>query len=197
MDVLLFSQKKKHGRIANAKSHICRCQTHRWTVPQKKKKKKKKNSPLDSDMAKYGIRGYKKVNLWHALHIRALEWVNVKKSESKQNWLEEKKKRTVVKKDSLWESHKPHNDNHNQRKEEKALELREWAAMMNLFRLLGDMTHLLCIVFLLLKIRTMKSCAGTYFVLAQLPLLSLFLFCLSKSMWLDFVVLVWCLFGSN
>ncbi|XP_050253995.1 ER lumen protein-retaining receptor B-like [Quercus robur] len=32
--------------------------------------------------------------------------------------------------------------------------------MMNLFRLLGDMTHLLCIVFLLLKIRTMKSCAG-------------------------------------
>ena len=148
-------------------------------------------------MAKYGIRGYKKVNLWHALHIRALQWVNVKKSESKQNWLEEKKKRTVVKKDSLWESHKPHNDNHNQRKEEKALELREWAAMMNLFRLLGDMTHLLCIVFLLLKIRTMKSCAGTYFVLAQLPLLSLFLFCLSKSMWLDFVVLVWCLFGSN
>ena len=165
---------------------------------KKKKKKKKKNSPLDSDMAKYGIRGYKKVNLWHALHIRALQWVNVKKSESKQNWLEEKKKkRTVVKKDSLWESHKPHNHNHNQRKEEKALELREWAAMMNLFRLLGDMTHLLCIVFLLLKIRTMKSCAGTYFVLAQLPLLSLFLFCLSKSMWLDFVVLVWCLFGSN
>jgi len=32
--------------------------------------------------------------------------------------------------------------------------------MMNVFRLLGDMTHLLCIVFLLLKIRTMKSCAG-------------------------------------
>ena len=159
--------------------------------------KKKKNSPLDSDMAKYGIRGYKKVNLWHALHIRALQWVNVKKSESKTELTWGKKKRTVVKKDSLWESHKPHNDNHNQRKEEKALELREWAVMMNLFRLLGDMTHLLCIVFLLLKIRTMKSCAGTYFVLAQLPLLSLFLFCLSKSMWLDFVVLVWCLFGSN
>ena len=195
MDVLLFSQKKKHGRIANAKSHICRCQTHRWTVPQKKKKKKKKTHRWTRIWQR--IRGYNKVNLWHALHIRALQWVNVKKSESKQNWLEEKKKRTVVKKDSLWESHKPHNDNHNQRKEEKALELREWAAMMNLFRLLGDMTHLLCIVFLLLKIRTMKSCAGTYFVLAQLPLLSLFLFCLSKSMWLDFVVLVWCLFGSN
>ena len=48
--------------------------------------------------------------------------------------------------------------------------------MMNLFRVLGDMTHLLCSVFLLLKIRTMKSCAGTYFVLAQLPLLSLFSF---------------------
>ncbi|XP_059434853.1 ER lumen protein-retaining receptor B-like [Corylus avellana] len=31
---------------------------------------------------------------------------------------------------------------------------------MNLFRLLGDMTHLLSIVVLLLKIRTMKSCAG-------------------------------------
>ena len=61
--------------------------------PSKKKKKKKKNSPLDSDMAKYGIRGYNKVNLWHALHIRALQWVNVKKSESKQNWLEEKKKK--------------------------------------------------------------------------------------------------------
>ena len=163
--------------------------------PSKKKKKKKKTHRWTRIWQR--IRGYNKVNLWHALHIRALQWVNVKKSESKQNWLEEKKKRTVVKKDSLWESHKPHNDNHNQRNEEKALELREWAVMMNLFRLLGDMTHLLCIVFLLLKIRTMKSCAGTYFVLAQLPLLSLFLFCLSKSMWLDFVVLVWCLFGSN
>ncbi|KAE8077305.1 hypothetical protein FH972_015877 [Carpinus fangiana] len=31
---------------------------------------------------------------------------------------------------------------------------------MNLFRLLGDMTHLLSIVVLLLKIRTVKSCAG-------------------------------------
>ncbi|GFY83369.1 endoplasmic reticulum retention defective 2B [Actinidia rufa] len=31
---------------------------------------------------------------------------------------------------------------------------------MNLFRLAGDMTHLLSIVVLLLKIRTMKSCAG-------------------------------------
>lgn len=31
---------------------------------------------------------------------------------------------------------------------------------MNLFRLLGDMTHLLSIVVLLLKIRNMKSCAG-------------------------------------
>ncbi|KAK2972850.1 hypothetical protein RJ640_028378 [Escallonia rubra] len=31
---------------------------------------------------------------------------------------------------------------------------------MNVFRLAGDMTHLLSIVVLLLKIRTMKSCAG-------------------------------------
>ncbi|XP_043693901.1 ER lumen protein-retaining receptor-like [Telopea speciosissima] len=31
---------------------------------------------------------------------------------------------------------------------------------MNVFRLAGDMTHLLSIVILLLKIRTMKSCAG-------------------------------------
>lgn len=31
---------------------------------------------------------------------------------------------------------------------------------MNLFRLAGDMTHLLSIIVLLLKIRTMKSCAG-------------------------------------
>ncbi|KAH9727971.1 hypothetical protein KPL70_008855 [Citrus sinensis] len=31
---------------------------------------------------------------------------------------------------------------------------------MNLFRLVGDMTHLLSIVVLLLKIRTTKSCAG-------------------------------------
>ncbi|XP_022718570.1 ER lumen protein-retaining receptor-like [Durio zibethinus] len=31
---------------------------------------------------------------------------------------------------------------------------------MNIFRLAGDMTHLLSIVVLLLKIRTMKSCAG-------------------------------------
>ncbi|KAG8649956.1 hypothetical protein MANES_08G162900v8 [Manihot esculenta] len=31
---------------------------------------------------------------------------------------------------------------------------------MNLFRLAGDMTHLLSIVVLLLKIRNMKSCAG-------------------------------------
>ncbi|CAH9110965.1 unnamed protein product [Cuscuta europaea] len=31
---------------------------------------------------------------------------------------------------------------------------------MNIFRLAGDMTHLLSIILLLLKIRTMKSCAG-------------------------------------
>ncbi|KAL0400471.1 UNVERIFIED_CONTAM: ER lumen protein-retaining receptor [Sesamum latifolium] len=31
---------------------------------------------------------------------------------------------------------------------------------MNVFRLAGDITHLLSVVFLLLKIRTMKSCAG-------------------------------------
>ncbi|XP_031501580.1 ER lumen protein-retaining receptor-like [Nymphaea colorata] len=31
---------------------------------------------------------------------------------------------------------------------------------MNIFRLAGDMTHMLSIVVLLLKIRTMKSCAG-------------------------------------
>ncbi|KAG8381655.1 hypothetical protein BUALT_Bualt06G0144100 [Buddleja alternifolia] len=31
---------------------------------------------------------------------------------------------------------------------------------MNAFRLVGDMTHLLSVIFLLLKIRTMKSCAG-------------------------------------
>ncbi|XP_077234880.1 ER lumen protein-retaining receptor-like isoform X2 [Tasmannia lanceolata] len=31
---------------------------------------------------------------------------------------------------------------------------------MNVFRLAGDMTHLLSIILLLLKIRTMKSCAG-------------------------------------
>lgn len=31
---------------------------------------------------------------------------------------------------------------------------------MNAFRLAGDMTHLLSIILLLLKIRNMKSCAG-------------------------------------
>jgi ER lumen protein retaining receptor len=31
---------------------------------------------------------------------------------------------------------------------------------MNLFRLAGDMTHLVSVVVLLLKIHTIKSCAG-------------------------------------
>ena len=53
--------------------------------------------------------------------------------------------------------------------------------LLPLVRLLGDMTHLLCIVVLLPKIRTMKSCAGTYFVFAQLPLLSLFLFAFTSQ----------------
>lgn len=35
-------------------------------------------------------------------------------------------------------------------------------AIMNIFRLAGDMTHLLSIVVLLLKIRTMKSCSGIH-----------------------------------
>lgn len=39
---------------------------------------------------------------------------------------------------------------------------RERVITMNLFRLAGDMTHLLSIIVLLLKIRTMKSCAGIY-----------------------------------
>jgi ER lumen protein retaining receptor len=34
---------------------------------------------------------------------------------------------------------------------------------MNVFRLAGDMTHLLSVVVLLLKIHTIKSCAGTPF----------------------------------
>ncbi|CAL9120722.1 unnamed protein product [Musa textilis] len=31
---------------------------------------------------------------------------------------------------------------------------------MNIFRLAGDMTHLMCVLVLLLKIHTIKSCAG-------------------------------------
>ncbi len=33
--------------------------------------------------------------------------------------------------------------------------------MMNIFRLAGDMTHLMSIIVLLLKIHSIKSCAGT------------------------------------
>lgn len=40
--------------------------------------------------------------------------------------------------------------------------------MMNLFRLAGDMTHLLSILVLLLKIRTTKSCAGWYYLFYDL-----------------------------
>ena len=32
---------------------------------------------------------------------------------------------------------------------------------MNIFRLAGDLTHLMSIIVLLLKIHTIKSCAGT------------------------------------
>ena len=32
---------------------------------------------------------------------------------------------------------------------------------MNIFRLIGDLTHLMSIIVLLLKIHTIKSCAGT------------------------------------
>ncbi|KAA8533483.1 hypothetical protein F0562_031083 [Nyssa sinensis] len=39
-------------------------------------------------------------------------------------------------------------------------ERREQVTTMNIFRLAGDMTHLLSIIVLFLKIRTMKSCAG-------------------------------------
>lgn len=39
--------------------------------------------------------------------------------------------------------------------------------MMNIFRLAGDMTHLVSVLVLLLKIHTIKSCAGSY-----LPFLS-------------------------
>lgn len=38
---------------------------------------------------------------------------------------------------------------------------------MNIFRLAGDMTHLVSVLVLLLKIHTIKSCAGSY-----LPFLS-------------------------
>ena len=107
-----------------------------------------------------------------------------------------------------------HNHNHNpnprkKRKEKKRKVLswereRERAAIMNLFRLLGDMTHLLSIVVLLLKIRNMKSCAGMYlicYVSAQFhsssSIVQFVYFCLFKSMWLDFIVFVLCSFGSN
>lgn len=33
---------------------------------------------------------------------------------------------------------------------------------MNIFRLAGDMTHLASVLVLLLKIHTIKSCAGTF-----------------------------------
>jgi ER lumen protein retaining receptor len=32
---------------------------------------------------------------------------------------------------------------------------------MNIFRLIGDLTHLMSIIVLLLKIHTIKSCSGT------------------------------------
>jgi len=34
---------------------------------------------------------------------------------------------------------------------------------MNIFRLAGDMTHLASVLVLLLKIHTIKSCAGIFF----------------------------------
>jgi len=65
------------------------------------------------------------------------------------------------------------------RRGKKELQLRERererAVIMNLFRLLGDMTHLLSIVVLLLKIRTMKSCAGILCMLYMFQLNFLFL----------------------
>jgi ER lumen protein retaining receptor len=39
---------------------------------------------------------------------------------------------------------------------------------MNVFRLAGDMTHLLSVVVLLLKIHTIKSCAGNALLLSFL-----------------------------
>ena len=45
---------------------------------------------------------------------------------------------------------------------------------MNIFRLAGDMTHLLSIVVLLLKIRTMKSCAGIFNFNFHIIIFSLF-----------------------
>ena len=40
-------------------------------------------------------------------------------------------------------------------------------AKMNIFRLAGDMTHLASVLVLLLKIHTIKSCAGIYFFYSQ------------------------------
>lgn len=46
---------------------------------------------------------------------------------------------------------------------------------MNIFRLAGDMTHLASVLVLLLKIHTIKSCAGMHF--SHFP----HLFCFSRS----------------
>lgn len=43
---------------------------------------------------------------------------------------------------------------------------------MNIFRLAGDMTHLFSVLVLLLKIHTIKSCAGMFFF----SILSFFVF---------------------
>ena len=77
MDVLLFSQKKKHGRIANAKSHICRCQTHRWTR-------------IWQSMEFVGIR--RLISDTRCISAR-YNGSTLKNPKVKQNWLEEKKKK--------------------------------------------------------------------------------------------------------
>lgn len=38
---------------------------------------------------------------------------------------------------------------------------------MNIFRLAGDMTHLASVLVLLLKIHTIKSCAGMFFLISN------------------------------
>lgn len=154
-------------------------------------------------MARYGIRGYKinqnKVSLWHALQIRVLRWVNVKKSESKQNWLEERrkrKKRTVVKKDSVRVSQTKPNHTTKERKR-KHWNWERVSSNDELVQIIGghDPSPLHC------GPPTQDSHHEIlcWYIICFCSIASSFSFslCLYKSMWLDFVVLVCCLFGSN
>lgn len=65
---------------------------------------------------------------------------------------------------------------------------------MNIFRLIGDLTHLMSIIVLLLKIHTIRSCAGSFFPVTwnffvvefvRTLMLSTFIFqcILNKRMW--------------